>query len=113
MITRKEEQTLEIREHMRGGEKQAEILNLSKELPTKARLFAKLKLVPGASIGYHVHENETEIFYFLTGTGRVRDGENWYDVTVGDVLSTGNGNGHAVENTGDTDLEFVAVIVKE
>ena len=49
MITRKSEQTIDIREHMRGGEKQVEIRNLSAELPTKARLFGKLRLIPGAS----------------------------------------------------------------
>ena len=53
------------------------------------------------------------MFYFLSGKGRVRDGATWYDVEAGDVLSTGNGSGHAVENTGDTDLEMIAVIVKE
>lgn len=113
MITRKAQQTTDIRENMRGGEKQVEIRNLSAELPEKARLFGKLRLIPGASIGYHVHEGETELFYFLTGKGRVRDGEEWFDVEAGDVLSTGNGNGHAVENTGDTDLEMIAVIVKD
>lgn len=113
MITRKDEQTIEIREQMRGGAKQVEIRNLACELPAKARLFGRLRLIPGASIGYHVHEGETELFYFLSGAGRVRDGEQWFDVQPGDVLSTGNGNGHAVENTGDEDLVFIAVIVKD
>ena len=113
MITRKEQQTTDVRVQMRGGNKQVEIRNLSSELPPKARLFGKLRLIPGASIGYHVHEGETEMFYFLSGTGRVRDGEEWFEVSAGDVLSTGNGNGHAVENTGDTDLEMIAVIFKD
>lgn len=113
MLTRKAEQTTEIREHMRGGNKQVEVRKLANELPPKLRLFGKLKLIPGASIGYHVHADETEMFYFLKGEGRVRDGEAYYDMHPGDVLATGGGNGHAVENTGDTDLEIIAVIVKD
>lgn len=113
MITRKDEQTTDIRVQMRGGEKQVEIRNLAGALPEKARLFAKIRLIPGASIGYHVHENETEMFYFLTGTGRVQDDDQWFDVQPGDVLSTGSGHGHSVVNAGDTDLEMIAVIVKD
>ena len=40
MITRKSEQTIDIREHMRGGEKQVEIRNLSAELPTRRRVYS-------------------------------------------------------------------------
>ena len=39
----------------------------------RAPLFSVLTLIPGASIGYHVHENETELFYFIDGCGRVQD----------------------------------------
>ena len=113
MLTRRDAQTTQIRENMRGGNKYAQLRALSAELPTKCRLFDRITLIPGASIGYHTHEGETELFYFLSGKGRVRDGEQWLDIEPGDALATGNGNGHAVENTGDEDLVFMAVIVKE
>ena len=113
MITRSEEQGHSIREFMRGGKKHVEHTLLSSALPERVRIFNILTLVPGASIGYHVHENESEMFYFLEGNGRVQDDEQYFDVTAGDTMATFSGHGHAVENTGDTDLVILAVIVKD
>ena len=113
MITRANEQSKSIREYMRGGKKHVELTALSKELPENARLFSKIVLIPGASIGYHVHENETELFYFAEGCARVQDDDQFFDVIAGDSMCTTNGHGHSVENTGDTDLVIVAVIIKD
>ncbi len=113
MVNYKNDLTIEVREEMRGGKLHAEITKLSKELPEKVRLFATIRLIPGASIGYHVHENETEMFYFAEGTGIVKDDETEKAVSAGDSMLTFPGHGHAVENNGDKDLVLVAVIVKE
>lgn len=113
MITRKEQQTTSIREFMRGGKKQVQLTALSAELPEKMRLFSLITLIPGASIGYHVHENETEMFYFMEGCGRVQDDDQVIDVCAGDSMATFSGHGHSVENTGDTNLVIVAAIVKD
>lgn len=113
MITRKDEQKKSIREYMRGGKEYVQLTALSNELPANARLFSVLTLIPGASIGYHVHENETELFYFAEGCARVQDDDQFFDVTAGDSMCTTNGHGHSVENTGDTDLVIVAVIIKD
>ena len=94
MITRRDDQKKSVREYMRGGREFVQLTALSRELPEHARLFSVLRLIPGASIGYHEHEGETEMFYFLEGCGRVRDD-------------------HAVENTGDCDLVILAVIVTD
>ena len=113
MITRSNEQSKSVREYMRGGKKHVVFTRLSKEIPERLRVFDTLTLVPGASIGYHVHENETELFYFLEGCGRVQDDDQFYDVVAGDGMATFSGHGHAVENTGDTDLVILAVVVKD
>ena len=113
MITRKEQQAQSVREFMRGGKKYVQHTQLSSALPEKLRLFNLLTLIPGSSIGYHVHENESEMFYFIEGNGRVQDDEAFYDVTAGDSMATFSGHGHSVENTGDTDLVILAVIVKD
>lgn len=113
MVNYKSEFTIEVREQMRGGKLHAEIAKLSKELPENVRLFATIRLIPGASIGYHVHENETEMFYFAEGEGIVKDDETEKAVSAGDSMLTFPGHGHAVENNGDKDLVLVAVIVKE
>ena len=111
MITRREQQIHGVREFMRGGKKHVNTTELSARLPEKMRLFSVLTLVPGASIGYHVHENETELFYFLEGNGRVQDDDRFYDISAGDAMATPSGHGHSVENTGDTNLVILAAIV--
>lgn len=113
MITRKSEQTTERRDQMRGGEGYAALRALAAPLPKNLRLFSELRLKPGHSIGYHVHENETELFYFIEGSGKVQDDEEWVEIATGDVMTTHAGHGHAVMNSGAVDLVFVAVIVKE
>ena len=113
MITRKEQQAHSIREFMRGGNKFVQFTDLSAELPARTRVFSILTLIPGASIGYHVHEEETELFYFIEGNGRVQDDDVFYDVTAGDSMATFSGHGHGVENTGDNDLVLLACIVKD
>ncbi len=111
--TGKETQTTEIREHMRGGNKAAEIIALAREIPKNLRLYSLIRLAPGASIGYHVHENETELFHFLTGSGVADDNGTPVRVSAGDTLSTPSGTGHSVENDGSEDLTFLAVIVRD
>ena len=111
MITRKNDMPLEIREKMRGGNGAARLTALSAQLPGKMRLFSTIRLTPGSSIGYHVHEGETEMFYFLSGKGRVQDDDQLVEVSAGDSMATFSGHGHGVENTGDEDLLFVAAIV--
>lgn len=113
MITRKEQQAHSVREFMRGGKKFVQHTELSAQLPERLRIFNILTLIPGASIGYHVHENESEMFYFIEGNGRVQDDDAFYDITAGDSMATFSGHGHAVENTGDTDLVILATIVKD
>ena len=113
MITRSSEQSVELRPNMRGGNGEAQLRALTPNLPGAVRLFSRIELAPGCSIGYHVHEKETELFYFLSGSGRVNDNGEWTDVAAGDVMATPDGWGHAVENTGGEPLVFAAVIVKD
>lgn len=113
MITRKADQKKSVRENMRGGNEYVQFTHLSAELPEKARIFDILTLIPGASIGYHVHEGETELFYFMEGCGRVQDDDQFYDICAGDCMATFSGHGHSVENTGDHNLVLLAAIIKD
>ncbi len=113
MITRRGEQSHSVREFMRGGNKFVQINDLSSSLPQRCRVYSVMTLVPGASIGYHVHEGETELFYFMEGNGRVQDDDAFYDVSAGDSMATFSGHGHGVENTGDNDLVLLACIIRD
>ena len=103
----------EVRERMRGGTGTVEILHVLRpaELKGKTRLFARLALQPGSSIGYHVHDGEEEIFYILSGEGAVTDGDAVTAVGPGDAIVTGGGAGHAIECTGPGPLQLVAAIL--
>lgn len=113
MITRKENQTTELRERMRGGSGVAQLTALSAELPDAVRLFSRIVLTPGSSIGEHVHEGETELYYFVSGSGVVTDDGAESPVSAGDSMATFNGHRHSVINTGSEDLVILAAIVKE
>ena len=114
MIRRNGTYPVDERFEMRGGKGTVRIEHLwsKDELKGKTRLFAKLTLPPGASIGFHEHGGEEEIFVILQGKGRIQDGAEVAEVGVGDTILTGNGAGHAVESIGDVPLEMVAVIVQ-
>jgi len=113
MLKRSEEMTREIREHMRGGNGSVEILHVfsQNEMKGKCRLFARITLKPGCSIGTHNHEREEEIFYILSGNATVNDNGNIRTVHPGDAVITGNGAYHSIENTGNEDVVLMAVIL--
>ena len=77
----------------------------------KGRLYAKCTLAPGNSVGNHVHTGEMEVCYFLSGEGTVEcDGTNTI-VRAGDVNVVNPGENHAVINTSNEDLVYMALIL--
>ena len=66
------------REHMRDGRGTVTIHDvLSKEdLNGHGRLYARIVIPAGASIGWHIHEGETEPFYILKGEGTFIDNDH-------------------------------------
>ena len=113
MIKKNADMEREVRERMRGGIGSVEFVHIfrKQDLTGKARLFARMRLPPGSSIGFHTHEGEEEIFYILSGEGEVRETEMPVSVGPGDAMLTGGGAGHSIANTGTQPLEFLAVIL--
>lgn len=114
MIRKAAECPIEYREHMRDGNGTVQITNLitsNAELNEKGRLFGKITLNPGCSIGYHIHETDSELFYILKGTGVYSDNGQLQTVTAGDVTICPAGSGHSIANETDEILELVAVIL--
>lgn len=113
MIRRNGEHPVDERVNMRGGNGTVEIYNLEKELlPGRCRLFGKIVLKPGCSIGVHEHVGEAEMFYFVSGEGVVTDDGEKIAIKAGDSMTTPSGHSHGVENTGSEDLVIVAAIAK-
>ncbi|MBN2443136.1 MAG: cupin domain-containing protein [Spirochaetales bacterium] len=113
MIRRKEDMVSEIRERMREGTGEVEIVHIFKknELKGKARLCARLILKKDCSIGFHTHENEEEIFYIISGKGFMEENGKTFEVNAGDAILTGDGAGHSIGNKYDEPLEVLAVIL--
>lgn len=114
MIKRFNDFKTELRENMRGGDGVVVINNFvtPEELNNKGRLFAKLVLRPGCGVGYHIHENESELFYIIKGTAVYDDNGTKVTVSAGEVTITSSGEGHAIKNETNDDVELIALIVK-
>ncbi len=114
MIRRSAEKQVDKREGLFGGSGGAlvrSLLNGPEEMYEKGRVFAHTTLPPGSSIGFHIHENESETYYFLRGIGEFNDNGTITTIYPGDVTFTGAGEGHGLKNIGKEDLEFIALIL--
>ena len=67
----------------------------------------------GSSLGYHEHHGNTETYFILSGTGEYSDNGEKYTVKAGDCTFCAEGNGHGLENTGNEDLVFMALIINK
>ena len=101
MIKRKDELTKVVGPIEGGkGEISRELLIEGDELKNKAKVFAKL----------HEHTDDYEVYYILSGKGKVLDNGEVVEVGAGDVVYAIDTE-HYIENSGDEDLVFLAVIV--
>lgn len=114
MIRYADQMKQEKREHMRDGDGTVTLTPAfeAEDIHSKTRLFSRITLPVGASIGFHTHDNEEEFYYFLSGMGEFNDNGELHTIQAGDATVTGCGKGHAVRNTGNVPLEMLAVIVK-
>lgn len=83
------------------------------------RIF-KGRLVPGATIGMHVHEDSCEVIFILEGKGTIiekgpdTDESTTRSVTSGDCLYCPKNHAHSLQNTSNEgDLLFYAVVAQQ
>lgn len=105
--------TDEIRSNMRGGQGDVKLRDFltEAEMNGKGRLFARVTLEPGCSVGYHVHEGDSEIFYVLEGNPVYNDGGVERQVAPGDVMICPDGTGHGLSNPTDKTAVVMALIL--
>jgi mannose-6-phosphate isomerase-like protein (cupin superfamily) len=71
--------------------------------PKLGLVFRKRAFKPGSGIGYHL-QAEDEIYYVLSGRGRMTiDGKD-FDVVAGDAVLTRPGSSHGLKQVGNEDL---------
>ena len=112
MVKKASELNVVVNEKMRGGEGTVAMEHLvdAAHMYDKNRLFGRIIIKPGCSIGYHVHENEMEAYYIISGKGLYDDNGTQTEVFPGDVTITLHGEGHGIVNNGDEDLIFIALV---
>ena len=115
MIRRREEVRVRTVEHAQQGKGSVEFHDwlLPEEAKGHGRVFSKVVLKPGCSIGFHQHLQEFEAYYVLSGEALVRDGEREVLLHPGDMNLCPDGGWHGVENAGETDLVLIALIMNQ
>lgn len=112
MIIKKENMVIEPIPNVKNGTGILEFMSLpNPETMINCTLFTKITIPINSSVGTHIHLNETEYYYLLSGTGlAINDGIET-QVTVGDVVVTTHNEEHSILNNGYTDLVFLAIII--
>ena len=89
----------------------ADLILEGDEFNKAGRLFNFVTFPPNSSIGYHVHENESETYVILKGHGIYNDNGTEVEVKAGDVTVCPPGEGHGLYNNSDEDIVIVALIM--
>ena len=113
MIRRSKEKTIEVKKLFNGAGEAVmhRILNGADEMYGKGRVFSHLHLKPGCEVGWHVHQGDGETYYILKGRGLYNDNGTEVEVGPGDVTFVDSGEGHALLNNGEEELEAIALIL--
>lgn len=80
---------------------------------SRFKMAARMTLPPGASIGFHLHPDDEEIYVILSGRGLYTDSDGQTSpVGPGDLTLTRSGEGHGLANNGQEPLVFFAAIAE-
>jgi mannose-6-phosphate isomerase-like protein (cupin superfamily) len=78
-----------------------------KSLPSRNQSLAEATVPEGGATTEHFHRESEELYFFTTGTGRIRvDGEE-HDVRHGDCVVIAPGAVHKLWNTGEGPLRLL------
>ena len=85
-------------------------LVLDRSEATASEVFI-VELAPGEAPPLHQHDDTEQIFYVLTGQGRLEIGSeaDSYNVTIGDVVRIPPETPHRIHCVGDETLRYLAV----
>jgi mannose-6-phosphate isomerase-like protein (cupin superfamily) len=76
------------------------------------RVYAKVTLQKGCSVGYHMHHGDGEDYYVIKGTATIDDNhERTVTLQVGEHFFTASGKGHSLTNLSDEELQVMALII--
>jgi len=113
MIKKAADLRTKLEPNLKGGRDTVRIINIveNEALYGAGRLFGVNIIPPGGSIGQHTHQRDFETYYILKGSARVNDNGTVSELGPGDMTQCRDGDFHLIENIGDCDLEFIALIL--
>jgi len=110
MVIRENEIEISRLENFKGGEKH---LEARMYFDGTNRILTRAKLIPGASIGLHTHDDSCEVIFILEGCGSILEEGTKKTVQAGDCLYCPKGGTHSLINDSEDDLVFCAVVPKQ
>ena len=113
MIRKANDQRRSLEPELKGGRDTVRLTHILEEAESygTGRLFGISVIPPGGSIGYHTHKGDFEIYYILKGSAKVVDNDVEDVLGPGDSMICREGESHSIENIGNCDLEYVAIIL--
>jgi mannose-6-phosphate isomerase-like protein (cupin superfamily) len=69
--------------------------------------LAEATVPPGAETEEHYHRASEEIYFFTSGSGRMKLGDEETDVSAGDTVVIPPGTPHRLRNTGTDSLKLL------
>jgi mannose-6-phosphate isomerase-like protein (cupin superfamily) len=72
--------------------------------PARHQSLAEASVPPGGETAEHYHPKTEELYYFVSGAGRMRLAEDEADVTAGDCVVIRPGVPHKLWNPGEESL---------
>ncbi|SIT73996.1 cupin domain-containing protein [Edaphobacillus lindanitolerans] len=100
-------------DHSHGGEGSIDLSRIvvPEDRLEGIKLFARVTVHPRSTIAYHIHREESEVYYLLEGKGIFIDnGGKRIPVTAGDFCMIQKGQGHGIENPHDEKIEMLAIV---
>lgn len=95
--------------NFKGGEKQFK----TRMYTDGACKIMRASLEPGATIGVHTHETDSEIIFMLKGTGVVLYDDGRETLSAGSCHYCPKGHSHSLRNESDEAIEFYAVVPEQ
>ncbi len=95
--------------HFKGGEKEIAAQMFEDDV---CRIM-RIQLVPGSSVGKHVHEDSAEIIFALEGTAVVLYDGQKERLNVGQCHYCPKGHTHTLRNEGTVDFVAYAVVPRQ
>lgn len=113
MFKKAAEMGVTLEPNLKGGRDTTRVVDIltKEEMAGTGRLFGVSIIPVGGSIGYHQHTGDFEVYYILSGKARVTLDGQVRELGPGDMTMCEDGHTHGIENIGDEELRYIAVIL--